>query len=338
MKKLLRIGLLGFCFVGLLVGSAEAEMTKVKLVLDWAVIGTHAPFSVALKNGLFEKNGLDVRIDRGYGSTDAISKVGNGTYDFGFADPNLLLQYNAKNPDAKVTMVFLLHDESQSAIVARKASGISSPKDLVGKKIAGAVGDNSRMLFPVYARLAGFDDSKVEWMTVQPQMKDTLLSRGDVDAVATLEPTTLLALKKFGASTDDYVSFRYSKFMPELMGTGIIVSERTIRERPEVIRAFVASTVEGMKYALAHPKEAVATLTALDPMVSLDNELARFKLGNDMAMSNPALKVSGMGAVTPERLRKSIEYISTVANVTPPADFKEIYNQDFLPAKADRMF
>ncbi len=338
MKKLSRIGLLGFLFIGLLAGSAKADTTKVKFVLDWAVIGTHTPFAVALKNGLFEKNGLDVKIDRGYGSTDTISKVGNGIYDIGFADPNLLLQYNAKNPDAKVTMVFLLHDGSQSAIVARKASGISSPKDLEGKKIGGAAGDNSRMLLPVYARLAGFDDSKVEWVTVQPQMKDTLLSRGDIDAVATLEPTTLLALKKFGANTDDYISFRYSKFMPELMGTGIIVSQRMIKEKPEVIRAFVASTVDGMKYSLAHPKEAVATLATLDPMVDLDNELTRFKLGNDMAMSNPDLKVSGMGAVTPERLRKSVEYISTIANVPPPADLKEIYNQDFLPPKADRMF
>lgn len=338
MKNVLRLGMLGIAFATLLAGSASAEATKVKFALDWSVIGTHTPFSVALKNGIFKKYGLDVKIDRGYGSTDTISKVGNGTYDFGFADPNLLLQYNAKNPDDKVTMVLLLHDGSQSAIVARKASGISSPKDLEGKKIAGAAGDNSRTLFPIYAKLAGVDDSKVEWTTVQPQMKDTLLSRGDVDAVATLEPTTLLALKKYGANPDEYVSFRFSKFMPELMGTGIIVSERTIKERPEVIRAFVASAIEGMKYSLAHPNEAVATLTVLDPMIDFDNELARFKMGNDIAMSNPELKTSGMGAVTPERLRKSVEYISVVAHVSPPADLKEIYNQDFLPSKADRMF
>jgi NitT/TauT family transport system substrate-binding protein len=287
---------------------------------------------------MFEKRGLDVKIDRGYGSADTINKVGNGVYDFGFADPNLLLQYNAKNPDAKVTMVFLLHDESQSAIVARKSSKISSPKDLEGKKIGGAAGDNTRLMMPIYARLAGVDDSKVEWVTVQPQMKDTMLSRGDIDAVATLEPTTMLALKKFGMNPGDYVSFRFSKLMPELMGTGIIVSEKTIKERPEVVRAFVASVVDGMKYAMANPKEAVATLALLDALVDLNSELDRFKMGNEMAMSNPELKISGMGAVTPERLRKCIDYVSSIANVPPPADLKDIYNQDFLPPKAERMF
>jgi NitT/TauT family transport system substrate-binding protein len=338
MMRSLRLGLLAATFAGIFAGSASAEATKVKFVLDWSVIGTHAPFAVAFKDGIFQKYGLDVKIDRGYGSTDTISKVGNGTYDFGFADPNLLLQYNAKNPDAKVTMVLLLHDGSQSAVVARKASGISSPKDLEGKKIAGAAGDNSRMLFPIYAKLAGVDASKVEWATVQPQIKDTLLSQGNVDAVATLEPTTLLALKKYGANPDDYVSFRYSKYMPELLGTGVIVSERTIKERPEIIREFVTATIEGMKYSLIHPKEAVATLSALDPLVDLDNEAARFKLGNDMAMSSPDLKRDGIGAVTPERLKKAVEYISTIANVPVPEDLKEIYNQDFLPPKADRLF
>src|ERR1700753_1714528 len=230
MTKIWQIGALAAA-LALATGPVHAETAKVKFVLDWAVIGTHTPFSVALKNGIFQQHGLDVKIDRGYGSTDTISKVGNGSYEFGFADPNLLLQYNAKNPDAKVTMVLLLHDGSQAAVVARKASGITSPKDLEGKKIGGAAGDNSRMLFPIYAKLAGVDASKVEWATVQPQIKDTLLSQGNVDAVATLEPTTLLALKKYGENPDDYVSFRYSKYMPELLGTGVIVSERTIKER-----------------------------------------------------------------------------------------------------------
>jgi len=338
MRKLLRAAALGLALAGSLAGLARAEPTKLKFVLDWTVIGTHTPFSVALKNGIFAKHGLDVKIDRGYGSADTISKVGNGTYDIGFADPNLLLQYNAKNPDAKVTMVFLLHDGSQSAIVARKASKISSPKDLEGKKIGGAAGDNSRLLFPIYAKLAGVDDSKVTWITVQPQMKDTLLSRGDIDAVATLEPTTMLALKKYGNNPDDYISFRFSKLMPELLGTGVIVSERLIKEKPEAIRAFVASVVDGMKYSLAHPKEAVATLAVLDPLVDVDNELARFNMGNEMAMSNPELKASGLGATTPDRLKKAVNYISSIANVPPPADLKDIYNQDFLPPKADRMF
>src|SRR5262249_19292315 len=150
------------------------------------------------KNKSFEKRGLNVTIDRGYGSTDTINKVANGVYDFGFAHPNLLLQYNKKNPDAKISMVLLVYDGSQSAIVARKAAGISTAKDLEGKKIGAAAGDNTRVMLPTYAHIAGFDASKVNWISVQPQIKESMLLRGDVDAVATLEPTTMMAFKKLG--------------------------------------------------------------------------------------------------------------------------------------------
>jgi NitT/TauT family transport system substrate-binding protein len=330
--------LCGLILLTMLLPVAAQAQTKVKFVLDWAVIGTHAPFGIALKDKLFEKHGLTVTIDRGFGTGDTINKVANGLYEFGFADPNLLLDYNAKNPDNKVTMVLLLYDGSQSAIVARKSAGIKTPKDLEGKKLGAPVGDNSRTMFPTYAGKAGLDAGKIEWVSVQPQIRDTMLVRGDVDAVAALEPTALLALKKLGANSDEFVSFRYAQFLPELMGTGIIVSQQTIREKPELIRAFVASVIDGMKTALADPKTAVASLSALDPLVDVNTELERFQLGNDISMSNPSLKTSGLGTVTADRLQKSMQYVSTGMNVPMPSNPKDIYNEDFLPPVADRTF
>lgn len=317
--------------------SPASAGTAVKFVLDWAVIGTHTPFAVALHDKLYEKRGLDVKIDRGYGSVDTISKIGNGLYDLGFADPNLLLEYNAKNPDAKVTMVFLISDGSQSAIVARKASGIKTPKDLDKKKIGGAAGDNTRKMAPVYGALAGFNEKTIDWVSAQPAIKETLLVRGDVDALTTLEPTTLLGIKKLGADPADFVSFRYSQFMPELMGTGIMASEKMIKEKPEVVRAFVAASMEALKIALHDPKRAVSTLADLDALVDRENELARFQMGNEMAYSSPELKTEGLGYVSDERLRKCLGYVSSSVGVPVPANINEIYDQEFLPPKKDRL-
>jgi NitT/TauT family transport system substrate-binding protein len=311
--------------------------TPVKFVLDWAVIGTHTPFAVALHDKLYEKRGLDVKIDRGYGSIDTISKIGNGLYDMGFADPNLLLEYNAKNPDAKVTMVFLISDGSQSALVARKASGIKTPKDLANKKIGGAAGDNTRKLAPVYGSIAGFDEKTINWVSVQPAIKETLLIRGDVDALSTLEPTTILGIKKLGGNPSDYISFRYSEYMPELMGTGIIASQKTIKEKPEVVRAFVAASMEGLKIALKDPKRAVSTLADLDALVDRENELARFEMGNEMAYANPKLKTEGLGYVSDERLKKCLDYVSKAVGVPIPSNLSDIYDERFLPPKKDRL-
>ncbi len=318
--------------------ATSQAQTSAKFSLDWTVIGTHAPFSVALDQKLFEKEGLKVTIDRGYGSVDTITKVANGVYDFGFADPNLLLKYNYENPDSKVTMVLLVYDGGQSAIVGRKSSGIASPKGLEGKKIGAPPGDNSRQMFPVYAKAAGIDASKVEWVSANPALKETLLSKGDVDAVATLEPTTLLSLKKLGANTDDYISLRYSVFLPELLGTGIIVSQKTLKEKPDMVRAFVKAVVAGEKIALADPAAAIKSLTLIDPMADVANELTRFKLGVDMSMGAANLKAQGIGSVSPERLSKALGYLAETFGVPLPADLSTIYDQSFLPPVENRTF
>ena len=70
----------------------------------------HAIFTMASDSGYFSDAGLRVKIDRGFGSADTISKVAAGTYDFGFADLNLLVDFNAKNPANKVVGVFVSFD------------------------------------------------------------------------------------------------------------------------------------------------------------------------------------------------------------------------------------
>ena len=315
---------------------ACAAETSVKFVLDWVVQGTHTPFSNALSKKLFEKEGLNVAIDRGYGSVDTISKVGNGVYDFGFADPNLVLKYNHDNPDAKVTMVLLVYDGSESAIVARKSTGVAVPKDLEGKKIGAPPSDNTRQIFPVYAKAAGIDASKIEWVSAQANVRDTLLVKGQVDAVAALEPTVMLDLQKLGADAGDYVSLRFATFLPELLGEGIIVSQKTIKERPELIRAFLKAIIAGEQDALAHPEAAVPTLAMLNPMVDLKAEAQRFNSDAAVNLQNPKLKSAGLGAVDEARLRKATDYMSETFGVPVPSNLAEIYDQRFLPPAADR--
>ena len=56
-------------------GSASAQNTKVKFVLDWTWQSHHAIWTLAQDNGYFAAEGLDVTIDRGFGSGDTVAKV-----------------------------------------------------------------------------------------------------------------------------------------------------------------------------------------------------------------------------------------------------------------------
>jgi NitT/TauT family transport system substrate-binding protein len=70
-----------------LTAEAAESLKSVKFTLPWAYQGDHAFWSEAIDNGTFRDLGLDVHMDRGYGSGDAIVKEAAGAYDICFAEP-----------------------------------------------------------------------------------------------------------------------------------------------------------------------------------------------------------------------------------------------------------
>src|SRR5229473_6399291 len=78
-----------------------AERTPIKFVMDWAFEGAQSIWTVAAESGCFQQAGLDVKIDRGFGSGDAVSKVASGAYDIGVSDFNTLISYNGAHPSEK---------------------------------------------------------------------------------------------------------------------------------------------------------------------------------------------------------------------------------------------
>ena len=69
---------------------------KVTLRLDWVYGSEHAPIFLARDKGFFAKDGIDVTLLPGQGSTVTVKLVGNGTADFGYAAADQALMAYAK--------------------------------------------------------------------------------------------------------------------------------------------------------------------------------------------------------------------------------------------------
>jgi len=90
--------------------SAEAQ-APVRLVLDFAIQGQQSPLVLAADGGYFSRAGVEVNVDRGYGSADAVAKLSGGSYDMAFADLGVVIQFNAKQGGpVKVIDVFQVYD------------------------------------------------------------------------------------------------------------------------------------------------------------------------------------------------------------------------------------
>ena len=193
-------------------GSASAQTTPIKFQLDWRFEGPAALFLVPAAKGYFKDAKLDVTIDAGNGSGGTVTRVASGTYDMGFADLAALMEFHANNPDApnKPVAVMMVYNNTPAAVMALKKSGIKTPADLNGKKLGAPVFDAGRRAFPIFAKANNV--SGVQWTSMDPPLRETMLMRGDVDAITGFTFTSLLNLEARGAKADDVVVLANTNF------------------------------------------------------------------------------------------------------------------------------
>lgn len=327
---------LAVAFTALLACSSARAETDVKLLLDWVFQSNQAIFTLAGDRGYFSDVGLRVKIDRGFGSADTISKVAAGVYDFGFADLNLLVDFNAKNPSTKVTGVFVSFDATLNAITSLAKSNIRSPKDLIGKRIAAPIADNTRQLFPIFAAANGIDPNSVTWINSSPNLRDALMIKGEADAVASFASTTILNLENLGIARQNLNIMWFSELGVDLYGNAVVVSAKFLAAHPDVVRRFVGAVVRGSKLALSDPKAAVTSIMKRDTLLREDEEMRRFELLRDFAIVTPSVKTNGVSYVDPARLARTVNFVAKAFDVAPAPAPSDIFRGDFLPPPADR--
>ena len=136
--------------------------TAVKFSLDWKYEGTQSPFLLALDRGYFKAEGLDVTIDTAGGSVEPINRLASRTYDMAFGDINSLIKFRDQNPQTPLKAIFMIYSNPPFAIVTRKSRGITSPKDLEGKKLGAPTADGAYAQWPIFVKANNIDASKVE--------------------------------------------------------------------------------------------------------------------------------------------------------------------------------
>ena len=235
-----RRGLLALTLACAVPVAALAQTTPIKFQLDWRFEGPAALFLGAAAKGYYKAAGLDVTIDAGNGSGGTVTRVASGTYDMGFADLAALMEFHANNPDApnKPVAVMMVYNNTPAAVLALKKSGITKPADLSGKKLGAPVFDAGRRAFPIFAKANGVQN--VAWTSMDPPLRETMLVRGDIDAITGFSFTSLLNLEARGVKADDVVILPYGAHGVKLYGNVVIATPKIIKENPAAVQRLPA--------------------------------------------------------------------------------------------------
>jgi NitT/TauT family transport system substrate-binding protein len=312
-----------------------SAQTPIKFQLDWRFEGPAALFLQPVAKGYFKQAGLDVQVDAGTGSGAAVQRVASGTYDMGFADLAALMEFHANNPDSpnKPVAVMMVYNNTPAAVMALKKSGIRTPADLAGKKLGAPVFDAGRRGFPIFQKANNI--SNVTWVSMDPPLRETMLARGDIDAITGFGFTSLLNLEARGVKMADVVTMPYSEHGVKLYGNVIIASPKLVRENPNAIKAFLTAFARGAKEVMANPDASIQYVKARDGIINEGLEKRRLRMAIDAVVASPDARAEGFGQVNPARLSLMASQVSDAFNTKTRVKADEVWNGSFLPSKAE---
>ncbi|MCM0607656.1 MAG: ABC transporter substrate-binding protein [Ideonella sp. WA131b] len=314
---------------------AAWAQTPIKFQLDWRFEGPSALFLASTAKGYYKAAGLDVTIDAGNGSGGTVTRVAGGAYDMGFADMAALMEFHANNPDVpnKPVAVMMVYNNTPAAVLALRKSGITKPADLNGRKLGAPGFDAGRKAFPIFAKANNI--SGVQWTSMDPPLRETMLVRGDIEAITGFSFTSLLNLEARGVKTEDIVVMPYPAHGVKLYGNAIIASPRLIRENPAAVKAFLSAFLKGAREVIANPDASIEYVKARDGIINVDLEKRRLRMAIDAVVASPDARAEGFGVVNPGRLALMASQVSDAFGTRTRIDPTAVWIDTLLPPKAE---
>jgi NitT/TauT family transport system substrate-binding protein len=339
MKKIitkLQNGLLALLATTVFCGGAVAS-TDVKFSLDWKFEGPSALFFTGLERGYYAASGLNVTIDSGKGSLDAIPKVASGTYPIGFADINSLVKFKDKNAGAKVIGIMMIYDAPPFAIIGRKSLGVSKPKDLEGKILGAPAPDGAYAQWKSFVLANGINASKVTIENVGFPVREPMLAQGKVHAITGFSFSSYINLKSKGVPASDISLMLMTENGLDLYGNSVIVNTDYAQKNPEVVKGFLNATLMGIRDVVADPAATVKYVIKYNNVAREPVEHERLEMAlRDNVVTNYVSR-NGIGGIDRARFQRAIKQLGQSYTFTRNVTVDEVFTEEYLPTKANRM-
>jgi ABC-type nitrate/sulfonate/bicarbonate transport system substrate-binding protein len=242
--------------------ASQSAPRKLTLMLDFVPSPYHIGIYQAVKAGYYKKANIDLKIVQPTSAGDYARLVSAGKADIGLADGVDLLTFIANGTKYKGFLALL--QKPLAGIAVLKSSGITSPKQLVGKKVASPGSPSNKAFLVTMVRNSGGDPNQVKLITTGFDFAKYLVAgkinaftgyltdavQADVESGVRL---SFMRLDQFGGPT-----------YPSLV---FYATTARIAQDPGLIRDFVAATVHGYQDTLKNPSGALNAFLSLNPAV-----------------------------------------------------------------------
>ncbi len=278
--------------VGLAVSSATAiAADAVSFRLNWYLGGLHAPFYYGKERGFYAAEGIDLTINEGRGSVATVQGVAAGADTFGLADSSSVILTASKGADIKSVMSVL--NSTGYSVVSLAETGIKTPKDLEGKRLAVTPGDPLGQLFLALAAHNKLDMSKITLIQVDPAAKVVSVLEKRADGLLGGADDQYFLIKQRGIQP---AALRYADYGANIVGMTIVTRTDLIKSNPDLVRRFVRATVKSWEEAKKNPGAAVDATLKVKPDLNRQSQLEQLMVDIELLDSNNSKGRIGWGA------------------------------------------
>lgn len=236
--------------------SSKENLTTVKLN-EVAHSIFYAPLYVAIEEGYFEKEGIDLELVTGFGADKTMTALLSGEADIGFMGPETTVYTANEGANDKVVNFAQLTQRAGNFVVAREDMPDFSWNDLKGKTVLGGrAGGMPEMVFEYVLKENGIDPSTDLTIDQNIDFGSTAaaFSGGSGDFSVEFEPGAT-NLEKEGAGFVVASVGVDSGYVPY---TAFSAKESYIQKHPELIQSFTNALQKGMDYVNQYSSEDIA--------------------------------------------------------------------------------
>ncbi|PSO47819.1 MAG: aliphatic sulfonates ABC transporter substrate-binding protein [Cyanobacteria bacterium SW_9_44_58] len=312
-------------------GNTDEQATGKPVVLGYSNWAGWWPWAIAEKEGLFEQNGANVKLQWFDGYTSSMEALAAGKIDANCQTLNDTVSFAPEAVNGEVAVLVNDNSAGNDKIIATEE--IQSIPELKGQDVAVEVGVVDDFLLSLALEEEGMSRSDVNIVDLETGAAAAAFVSKKVDAVGAFPPFWLTALEREG-SHELISSAAFPGAIPDLL----VTTQTLIDERPEQVQALVNTWFDILEFMDNNPERADEIMAERANVTT--EKLQLFKEGTDMFTLEENLTAFSDGNSMkhmPYAAQEMADFMVNVGFIPQKSDdLSSIFNDSFVKTYAEK--
>ncbi|MBI3515272.1 MAG: ABC transporter substrate-binding protein [Proteobacteria bacterium] len=305
----------------------QAALTKVTFGTDWLAEAEHGGFYQALAAGIYKKHGLDVTIRQGGPNLNILQNVAAGVVDFQMTQEPFFLFSNVKE-NIPVEALGAFFQKSARVLMTHPGQGNDTLEQLKGKPVL--ISASARNGFWLWLKgKYGYTDDQIRPYNFNsaPFLADKKAAQ---QGLLTSEPYSVEKEGGFKPHVLLLADFGYQDY-----NNLVIAQSKLVRERPQVVQAFIDASIEGWySYLYGDPKPGNELILKENKDMTPDLIASAIALTKQYGLADSGDTLTlGIGAMTEAKWQAIFDSAASTGLFPANLEWKKAFTTAFVNKK-----